>query len=89
MQRVAENQGAIGVLGYSFLEENSDRVRGIPIGGVAPTAATIQDFSYPGARRLYIYVKGEHLERDPGPARVPRRICAGPGRRAAISSSAG
>ena len=66
MQRVAENQGSIGVLGYSFLEENSDRVRGIAISGIAPTAATIQDFSYPGARKLYIYVKGEHFGAIPG-----------------------
>lgn len=66
MQRVAENQGAIGVLGYSFLEENTDRVRGIPLNGIAPTAATIQDFSYPGARKLYIYVKGDHFGAIPG-----------------------
>jgi phosphate transport system substrate-binding protein len=66
MQRVSENQGSIGVLGYSFLEENTDRVRGIPINGVAPTSATIQDFSYPGARKLYIYVKGEHFGSIPG-----------------------
>ena len=66
VQRVAENQGAIGVLGYSFLEENGDRVRGIPIGGVTPTAETIQNFTYPGARRLYVYVKGEHLNVIPG-----------------------
>jgi phosphate transport system substrate-binding protein len=66
MQRVAENQGSIGVLGYSFLEENLDRVRGIPIGGIAPTAETIQNFTYPGARRLYLYVKGEHFGAIPG-----------------------
>lgn len=66
VQRVSENQGAIGVLGYSFMEENAARVRGIPIGGVAPTAETISNFTYPGARRLYIYVKGEHLGVIPG-----------------------
>ena len=66
VQRVAENEGAVGVLGYSFMEENQDRVRGIPIGGVAPSPATITDFSYPGARKLYIYVKGEHLDAIPG-----------------------
>src|SRR5688572_17192975 len=37
VQRVSENEGAIGVLGFSFLEENQDRVRGIPIGGITPT----------------------------------------------------
>jgi len=66
VQRVTANQGAIGVLGYSFLEENRERVRGIPIGGVAPTAATIQDFTYPGARQMYVYAKGEHLGVIPG-----------------------
>jgi len=66
IQRVSQNQGTIGVLGYSFMEENLDRVRGVPIGGVAPTADTIRGFTYPGARRLYIYVKGEHLDAVPG-----------------------
>jgi phosphate transport system substrate-binding protein len=66
IQRVSQNQGAIGVLGYSFVEENLDRVRGVPIGGVAPTAETIRGFTYPGARQLYIYVKGEHLDAVPG-----------------------
>ena len=66
VQRIAENQGWVGVLGYSFMEENAERVRGIPIGGVLPTAATISDLSYPGARQLFIYVKGEHLAVIPG-----------------------
>jgi phosphate transport system substrate-binding protein len=66
VQKVAANPGAIGVLGYSFLEENADKVKGIPLGGVAPTAATISSLTYPGARQLYIYVKGEHLNVIPG-----------------------
>jgi phosphate transport system substrate-binding protein len=66
VQKVAANEGAVGIMGYSFLEENADKVRGIPLGGVAPTAASIADFSYPGARPLYIYVKGEHLAAIPG-----------------------
>ncbi|HEX8525764.1 substrate-binding domain-containing protein [Allosphingosinicella sp.] len=66
VQRVSQNEGSVGVLGYSFLQANGERVRGIPIGGVMPTAATISDLSYPGARQLYIYVKGEHLAVIPG-----------------------
>ena len=66
VQKVAANPGAIGVLGYSFLEENGDKVRGIPLGGIAPTAETISSFTYPGARQLYLYVKGEHLNVIPG-----------------------
>ena len=65
VQRVAENQGAVGILGYSFLEENADRVSPVSIAGVAPTEATISDLSYPGSRRLYLYVKGEHIAAKP------------------------
>jgi phosphate transport system substrate-binding protein len=66
VQKVAANEGSIGILGYSFLEENSDKVRGIPLGGVAPTAEAIASFQYPGARALYLYVKGDHLSAIPG-----------------------
>ena len=66
VQKVAANPGAIGVLGYSFMDENAGTVRGIPLGGVAPTAATIGDLSYPGARQVYIYAKGEHMNVIPG-----------------------
>lgn len=61
VQKVAGNPGTVGILGYSFLEENADKVRGIPIGGVMPTSQTISSFEYPGARPLFVYVKGEHL----------------------------
>ncbi len=66
IQKVTANPGALGVLGYSFLERNTDKVRGVPLDGVTPTIATITDFSYPGARPLYVYVKGEHLDAIPG-----------------------
>jgi phosphate transport system substrate-binding protein len=66
IQRVSENAGALGVLGYSFVEENADRVRGIAVEGVQPSAATIQSLDYPVARPLYVYVKGEHLNVVPG-----------------------
>lgn len=66
IQRVSENEGAIGILGYSFMEENLDRVRGIPVDGVQPTVAAIQALDYPGARQMFIYVKGEHLGVVPG-----------------------
>ncbi len=66
IQKVSQNPGAIGVLGYSFLDENADKVRGIPLGGIAPTAATIASLKYPGARQIYIYAKGEHINVIPG-----------------------
>jgi phosphate transport system substrate-binding protein len=66
VQKVAQNPGAIGVLGYSFLEENKAAVKGIPLNGIAPSAATISDLSYPGARQIYLYAKGEHVNVIPG-----------------------
>jgi phosphate transport system substrate-binding protein len=66
VQKVAQNPGAVGILGYSFLEENTDKVRGIPLNGIAPTAATIGSLEYPGARQIYVYAKGEHMNVIPG-----------------------
>ena len=66
VQKIAQNADAIGVLGYSFLEENADKVRGVTLAGVAPTSETIANLSYPGARQIYIYAKGEHVGAVPG-----------------------
>lgn len=66
VQKVAANPGALGIMGYSFLEENAGKVRGVPLNGVAPTYASIASFDYPGARPLFMYVKGEHLNVIPG-----------------------
>ncbi|MFM6931521.1 MAG: substrate-binding domain-containing protein [Novosphingobium sp.] len=66
VQKIAANPKAIGIFGYSFLEENMDKLRGVPMNNVEPTYASISDFSYPGARPLYIYVKLAHLNAIPG-----------------------
>ena len=65
VQKVAADPGALGVLGYSFLEENMDKVAPVSIAGVAPTEATISNLSYPGSRKLYVYVKVEHMTAKP------------------------
>ena len=65
VQKVSADPGALGVLGYSFLEENADKVTPVSIAGIAPTGATISDLSYPGARKLFVYFKGEHLAAKP------------------------
>jgi phosphate transport system substrate-binding protein len=61
VQKIAANPKAIGIFGFSFLEENMDKLKGIPMSGISPTYATISDFTYPGARPLFIYVKAAHL----------------------------
>ena len=65
VQKLAANQGTLGVFGYSFLEENASKVKGVAINGVQPTYATISTFKYPGARPLYIYVKNAHVRAIP------------------------
>jgi phosphate transport system substrate-binding protein len=65
VQKISSDPTAIGVLGYSFLEENADKVRAVAVNDINPSEATITDLSYPGARRIYIYAKGEHLQAKP------------------------
>lgn len=66
VQKLAANPNAVGAFGYSFLEENQDKLRGITIDGVEPTYANIQSFKYPASRALYIYVKAQHIGAIPG-----------------------
>lgn len=66
VQRLAANPNTVGLFGYSFLEENLDKLKGISLNGVAPTYESIASFRYPGARPLFIYVKNAHLNAIPG-----------------------
>ena len=65
VQKVSADPGTLGVLGSSYLEQNAGAVRPVRINSVFPTEATIADLSYPGARKLFIYVKGEHMQAKP------------------------
>jgi phosphate transport system substrate-binding protein len=66
VQKIEANPKAIGVFGFSYLEENSDKLNGLTMSGIEPTYETISTFSYPGARPLFIYVKKAHLDAIPG-----------------------
>ena len=56
----------VGIFGYSYMEENAAKVHGITMDGVNPTIAAISDGSYPGARKMFIYVKKAHIDKIPG-----------------------
>lgn len=62
VQKLGADPQAVGIFGYSSLEENGDTLVGNPINGVLPTYASITDFTYPGARPLFIYVKNAHVK---------------------------
>jgi phosphate transport system substrate-binding protein len=61
IQKLVSNPIAIGIFGYSFLEENTDKVQGSHIDGVEPTFANVSGGLYPITRPLYVYAKGEHI----------------------------
>jgi len=61
VQTLTKTPGAIGVFGWSFLEENMDKVKGAPVNGVKPSLASISNGSYPLSRSLFIYVKKSNL----------------------------
>ncbi|MDF2384432.1 substrate-binding domain-containing protein [Nostoc ellipsosporum NOK] len=62
VQGLSQNPNALGIFGYSYLEENIDRLHGTPIEGVEPTNNEIVTGKYPGGRPLYIYVKQRHIK---------------------------
>lgn len=66
VQKIESNPKAVGVFGYSYLEENLDKVQGLPMNGVEPTYENISSFAYPGARAMYVYVKKAHTRAIPG-----------------------
>lgn len=66
VQTLTKTPGALGVFGFSFLEENPDKVKAAKINGVEPTTQTIANGSYPLSRSLYVYVKKSRLGVTPG-----------------------
>lgn len=61
VQTLTKTPGALGVFGWSFLEENMDKVKGASVNGVKPSLTSISDGSYPLSRSLFIYVKKSNL----------------------------
>jgi len=66
VQKIESNPDSLGIFGYSFLDQNQDKVHGSAIDGVVPDFDAIADGSYPVARPLYFYVKKAHVGVIPG-----------------------
>lgn len=66
VQKLEANPKALGIFGYSFLEENISQLQGATIDGVVPTFDNIASSKYAVSRPLFIYVKGAHLGTIPG-----------------------
>lgn len=66
VQKLQSNPNALGIFGFSFLDQNTDKVQGSAIEGKVPTYEAIADGSYPVSRPLFFYVKKAHVEVIPG-----------------------
>jgi phosphate transport system substrate-binding protein len=66
VQKLETNAGALGIFGFSFLDQNLDRMQGSLIDGVEPEFESISDASYPVSRSMYFYVKNAHIGAVPG-----------------------
>ncbi len=66
VRKLEANKDAFGVFGYSFLDQNGDKIQGSVIEDVAPTFEAIADGSYPVSRPLFFYVKKAHVGTIPG-----------------------
>ncbi len=66
VNKLVANPNALGVFGFSFLEENLDKIQGETINGVAPNFENIASGKYAVSRPLFIYVKKAHVGVIPG-----------------------
>lgn len=66
VQKLNANPNALGIFGFSFLDQNADKIQGTKIDGFDPTFESIAEGSYPVSRPLYFYVKKAHVGVIPG-----------------------
>ena len=66
VQKLEANPKAVGIFGFSFLDQNADKIHGALVDGKEPSFENIADGSYPVSRPLYFYVKKAHIGAVPG-----------------------
>jgi len=66
VQKLEANPAAVGIFGFSFLQQNADRLQGSRIDGVAPSFDAIASGRYAVSRSLFFYVKNAHVGLVPG-----------------------
>ena len=62
---IAADPNGIGFFGYGYYQKNQDQLKPLSINGVAPSAATVENGTYPLARPLYIYTSADVLKEKP------------------------
>ena len=68
VQKLQANPNAFGIFGYSFLEQNANTIKDVPVDGVKASYETIADGTYKVSRPLFVYAKKQHIGQIPGMA---------------------
>ena len=76
VQKLEVNPAAVGIFGFSFLDQNTDKLQGSFIDGVQPTFEAIADGNYPISRPLFFYVKKAHVGVIPGLSEYLDEFCS-------------
>ena len=66
IEKLVADGDMFGIFGYSFFDQNRDKVQASKLNGVELTFENIASYAYPGARPLFFYVKKEHVGVIPG-----------------------
>lgn len=66
VQKLVSNPNALGIFGFSFLDQNKDKIQGAIINGITPNMASISSGEYPVSRPLFFYIKNAHVGVIPG-----------------------
>ncbi len=66
VQKLEANPAAFGIFGFSFLDQNLDKMQGNLIDDIEPSFDNIADGAYPVSRSLFFYVKNAHVGVIPG-----------------------
>ena len=66
VQKLQANSDAVGIFGFSFLDQNTDKIQGSYVDGVQPEFEAIASGDYPLSRPLFFYIKKAHVNAIPG-----------------------
>jgi phosphate transport system substrate-binding protein len=76
VSKLNANPKAFGIFGYSFLDQNADKLQGSVVGGKEPTFEAIAAGDYPVSRPLYFYVKKSQIGKVPGLKEVAQEFAS-------------
>ena len=74
VQKLVNNPEALGIFGFSFLDQNSDKLRGANVNGIAPELEKIMAGDYAISRSLYFYIKKNHIRMKPSIAKFAQEF---------------